>query len=73
MTMTTGEFDFEGIFRVSNEGPEEDLDFPYVTYILWIIFIIVMPILLTNMLVSKIQSSFMLTLSFYPGYLDVPK
>ena len=53
--MTTGEFEFDGIFRQSPEGTNEDLEeipFPPVSVILWIVFIILMPILLTNLLVS---------------------
>ena len=54
MTMTTGEFDYSGIFHLTPSGADEtfhDIPFPTVSYILWILFIILMPILLTNMLV----------------------
>ena len=53
--MTTGEFDFDDIFRQAPNGDsdsEPEIAFPEVSSTLWIVFIIVMPILLTNMLVS---------------------
>ena len=54
MVMTTGEFDFDGIFFNSQEDAEEhrELYYPQIAYILWIVFIILMPIILTNLLVS---------------------
>ena len=55
--MTTGEFEFDEIFRQSPNGDSDDeseIQFEVVSYILWIIFIVVMPILLTNMLVSLV-------------------
>lgn len=57
MTMTTGEFEFDGIFQQTAGGVMRASDipgpipFPEITYILWIIFLILMPILLTNLLV----------------------
>ena len=59
MTMTTGEFDFDSIFRQFPGGAEdgditEEIPFPEVSFLLWIIFLIMMPILLTNLLVSLI-------------------
>ena len=56
MTMTTGEFEYDGIFRQTPDGTMPGLDeipFPPVSYILWIVFIILMPILLTNLLVCR--------------------
>lgn len=55
MTMTTGELDYESIFRQSSDASEDEvpgLPFPEISYILWIVFIVVMPILLSNLLVS---------------------
>ena len=55
MTMTTGEFDYSGIFRLAPTGTHEtfeEIPFPPASSILWIVFIILMPILLTNLLVS---------------------
>ena len=54
MTMSTGEFDFDTIFRQDPAGERagaEEIPFPAVSYILWIVFVILMPVLLTNMLV----------------------
>ena len=56
MTMTTGEFDFDSIFRQDPTGGSDDAEeipFPQISYILWIVFVILMPILLTNMLVNS--------------------
>ena len=58
MTMTTGEFEYDAIFRQFPGGAEvgstivEDIPFPGVSFLLWIIFLVLMPILLTNLLVS---------------------
>ena len=60
MTMTTGEFNYDGIFRNAAGGIGVDavvaigeIAFPQISYLLWIIFIILMPILLTNLLVCQ--------------------
>ena len=57
MVMTTGEFDFDGIFFNSQEDAEEDRDlfYPEIAYTLWIVFIILMPIILTNLLVCMLM------------------
>ena len=54
MTMTTGEFEFDGIFRQVPGGlgmnfPE--IEFVPISFVLWILFLILMPILLMNLLV----------------------
>ena len=59
VTYATGGFDFDAIFRQAPGGTEEDnalteIPFPAVSYIMWITFIIIMPILLNNLLVSEI-------------------
>ena len=54
MTMSTGELDFDAIFRQNPSGASdgaEEIPFSTVSYILWIVFVILMPVLLTNMLV----------------------
>ena len=63
MTMTTGEFEYDGIFRqapggVDGREVEElgEIPYPPVSYLLWIVFIILMPILLTNLLVCTCGS-----------------
>jgi len=45
MVMTAGEFEFDTIFFATQ------LDFVTVSYIIWIVFVILMPVLLTNLLV----------------------
>ena len=57
MTMMTGELDYESIFRQASEGSEDPipaLPFPVIAYLLWIVFLIMMPILLSNLLVCII-------------------
>ena len=49
MVMTTGEFEFDTIFFAN------PLDYVAISYILWIIFIILMPVLLTNLLVCAVH------------------
>ena len=57
MTMITGELDFDAIFKQTPGGVLTAADvpgqvpFPEVSYMLWIIFLILMPILLSNLLV----------------------
>lgn len=60
--MTTGEFEFDSIFWQDLSGESDDLEeipFPPVSVILWIVFIVIMPILFTNLLVSFISLTFM--------------
>ena len=55
MTMTIGELDYDNTFRQFPEGTDEQilpLPFPEISYILWAIFLILMPILFNNLLVS---------------------
>ena len=61
MTMTTGEFEYDAIFRQFPGGAEDgsitdEIPFPPVSFLLWIIFLVLMPILLTNLLVSAHSS-----------------
>ena len=49
ITMTTGEFEYATVFRQNEDGVE--IAFPSISYVLWVVFIILMPILLTNLLV----------------------
>lgn len=61
MTMMTGEMDYEDIFRQSSGGTVDqvpELPFLAISYVLWILFLILMPVLLSNMLV-KININFM--------------
>ena len=55
MTMATGELGYDDIFRQSSanlmsDGP--DVPFPAISYIIWVIFLVLMPVLFTNLLVS---------------------
>jgi len=53
--MTAGDFSFDTVFRRSPSGGSEsiqEIKFPPISHILWIIFVILMPVLFTNMLVS---------------------
>ena len=55
MSMTAGDFSFDIVFRRCPSGESEDAQdilFPPISYILRIIFVILMPILFTNMLVN---------------------
>ena len=55
ISMTAGDFNFDTVFRKSPSGEIEhaqEIQFPPISYILWIIFVILMPILFTNMLVN---------------------
>ena len=52
--MTTGEMDYDGIFHLNLDRDGNDAEeLPYVpiAYILWIPFVILMPVLYANMLV----------------------
>ena len=55
--MTIGEIDFNSVFRlfpggISPEKNVEEIPFFSVSVLIWIIFIIMMPILYSNLLVS---------------------
>uniref|UniRef100_A0A1X7V085 Ion transport domain-containing protein n=1 Tax=Amphimedon queenslandica TaxID=400682 RepID=A0A1X7V085_AMPQE len=55
MTMTTGEFEFDNTFRQTgsqSEAGSDDIQFPFASYVLWILFLILMPILFINLLVG---------------------
>lgn len=53
LVMTTGEFEFDTIFINEQDLADDGLEllFPTLTSILWIIFIVTMPILFNNLLV----------------------
>lgn len=60
--MTTGEYQYENIFRLQAGGSEEvetatDIAFPPVSYLLWLVFLVFMPILFTNLLVGLLPTS----------------
>ena len=47
LVKTTGELDFGDIFNQGN------LLFPFIAYFLFVLFVIIMPVLFSNLLVSK--------------------
>ena len=54
--MTAGDFSLDTIFRLSPSGEseeEKEILFPIISIILWIIFLIIMPLLFINMLVRS--------------------
>jgi len=66
MMFTLGEFDFDDYFYngADDEGDPTDLNYlpaevlyPGATYFLWIVFIIVMPIVLINLLVCSVATN----------------
>ena len=60
ISMTTGNYNFDVIFRRDSSGDrdsKEELEFLPVTYILWIIFVILMPILLNNLSMYEFQAT----------------
>ena len=63
VTMTGGEYNFDPIFRQDPAGGnDDDSEVPFypVSYLVWILFIVLMPILLANMLVSGGDSPILL-------------
>ena len=81
MTMTTGELDYDAIFRLNPAGGSDSLTeikYPPISYLLWIVFLVLMPVILNNMLVcyfplihlSKNYSSFVIY-SFHPLGLEI--
>ena len=55
MALSTGELEFDSFFRLSTNGDSDEaepLRFAVVTYILWVVFVVLMPILLLNLLVG---------------------
>ena len=53
--MTAGDFSFDTVFRQSPSGESEEAEeihYPLISIILWIVFVIVMPILFINLLVN---------------------
>jgi transient receptor potential cation channel subfamily A protein 1 len=51
--MMIGEFEYDTIFNSIND-PDHEIHYPEVSYILFVIFLIVMSILLMNLLVSAL-------------------
>ena len=53
--MTTGELDYNELYH-QEEGAEE-LAFPPASFYLWIVFLVLMPVLLNNLLVHALLHS----------------
>ena len=50
MAMTTGELGYDELYH-QQEG-EQEIAFPPASFLLWIIFLVLMPVLLSNLLVG---------------------
>jgi len=50
MAMTTGELDYDDLYH--QEEGEDEIAFPPVSFLLWIVFLVLMPVLLSNLLVG---------------------
>ena len=64
MTMTAGGVDFNTVFT---EDGSVDQEQPLLTYFMWVVFLVLMPVLLANLLVSTV--SFRQPLEFTTSYL----
>ena len=57
ITMITGELDYSGVFglsyKASNDTLMENILYPETANFVWVIFLVFIPILLSNMLVSE--------------------
>ena len=55
LVMTTGEFEFDTLYINEQDSVDEGLSLflPELTGIFWVIFIIIMPILFSNLLVGN--------------------
>ena len=59
MTMATGELGYDNIFHQFTDNSMSDapdIPFPAISYAMWIIFLVLMPVLFTNLLVSLTYS-----------------
>ena len=58
ITMVSGELEFEDIFNL-DVSPSEYVPIPFYisSFIMWIIFLVLVPIILSNMLVSLFSHS----------------
>ena len=52
VVMTIGEFEYDDVFANTNDDNNQLTDFASLAYLLWILFLVMMPILLVNLLVS---------------------
>ena len=57
--MTSGEYEYDTLFhQCGDDICNEDIAFPGAAFTLWVIFLITMPILFTNFLVSTVWISY---------------
>lgn len=63
LVMTTGELDYSDTFRFGDDG--DDIHYEFMSNFLWVLFIIIMPILFANLLVSDFKCCFFLYLHAY--------
>jgi len=56
LVSTTGELDYSDTFRFKNDNVVGEVRYDVITYFLWVLFIILMPILFANLLVSNFCS-----------------
>ena len=52
--MTTGELDYSDSFQFGDDG--EEIHYDFMSYFLWVLFIVLMPILFANLLVSDVPA-----------------
>ena len=80
-TMTTGEFEYDSLFRQNPGGispgdnPLPPLEFEALARVLWLVFLVFMPIILVNLLVSpsdSVDSLSHLTLSIWVRSYFIP-
>lgn len=60
VAMSVGDLGYDELFRQPSGGSADvvpSIPFPEISYILWIIFIILIPILFSNLLVCKVKST----------------
>ena len=56
--MTSGEYEYDRLFLQCEEDIcNEDLHYPVAAFALWVLFLIVMPILFANFLVSMVENN----------------
>jgi len=53
LVMTTGALDYSNTFRFGDDDDEGEIHYDVMTNFLWVLFIILMPILFANLLVSN--------------------
>ena len=68
IAMSIGDLGYDELFRQPTQGSSDavpKIPFPEISYVLWIMFIILMPILFSNLLVIKLHQEFIILLTTY--------